>query len=847
MQSYKSLSLACMLLALLIGAYGSLALAKQGPKVRFSNWEFDPMPLLQKVEQTADKLVYKLDKSVPGPGGTVTLQAGRPLKGTLAATLDAEWKRLTAGRKLAKPEPDDDTALADGTKLLRRTAMTANGGFFAITAFAAPNGVNLMLMDAADEMATQMLAGMTFGFFATVKLHPVGGPTALAKAGKAAAAKPAETPQEEMARLNREMMQNPQMQNPMGAMGMSMPQETAKPGFRKADPIPVPKLDKARIANIPSRVLSDQELSKHLRETVTLVEAKLGPQARATGGKLLQALNANKHGHVAIENAAIGLYVMGNLRLGLYLMGKAAIANSADANTINNYAAFLNMGGAEHRAVPILQNLEKKYPDNTTVLNNLGQAWFGLGDLAKAEKYLGRVVFLRPGHSQANFTRGIIDENRGSKQAATASMKKAMSEHYNEDSASQLERLGYEITEKDIPWNGPFKDDPMKLHKALVLVPPYYTKAKEVPVAKARWEAYWNAVGAMKEQVARQQPGLQAANERALQKFKMEMMSGRKRFSPLAMKFTLKYITFGRQNEELMRQLARWNLEVKQAHDKIGELREKMRSRLKANPNAPCGTREAIVTEFMSQANKILSNVQSEARIKARIRWFNEWAQILRYYNTPTAETHQVFVNDLKWHFLNYMAGLQHEHPDLGQCAGGSAASPRSRTLVLFEDIHCDRHISFTVPMIGVIRMNCHYLETEFDIAGVLKGSSKEDIIRDEFVRGTLEVGASKEIGKVTGGPVDVSVTAKGGAFIEIDSNGISDAGLEVGIESQVGAVTTSATVRGGYNSGVSATTDAQVSVSREASADGVSVGANAHIGVNSSAAVSGTGVLTGL
>ena len=174
-------------LLFLVLSTGGLAAAQQRATVRFSNWEFTPPPMMERVEQTADKLVFKLGKSVPGPGGTLTLQAGQPLQGTLAARLDAEWKRLTKGRKLLEVKPDSQTELMDGSEGLAREATTANGGFFSITVFAAPNnGVNLLQMDAADDMATQMLGGTTVGFFMSIKLHPVGGKAATAAAPAAA-------------------------------------------------------------------------------------------------------------------------------------------------------------------------------------------------------------------------------------------------------------------------------------------------------------------------------------------------------------------------------------------------------------------------------------------------------------------------------------------------------------------------------------------------------------------------------------------------------------------------------------------------------------------------------------
>ena len=243
----------------------------------------------------------------------------------------------------------------------------------------------------------------------------------------------------------------------------------------------------------------------------------------------------------------------------------------------------------------------------------------------------------------------------------------------------------------------------------------------------------------------------------------------------------------------------------------------------------------------------MLRDAQSEPNINARIRWFNEWAQIFRYYNTPTEETYQAALLSLKYGFLSYLSGFQHYQFPYAVCSGSGAGSQRGGKLVQFEDIHCDRHVSFTVPKIGVIRLNCHYLETEFDIAGIVKGTTKEELVNDECVRGPLEVGASKELGGVKGGPVDVTVTAKGGGFIEVDSHGISDAGVEAGIEASAGGVSAEATGRAGFKSGVSGSADASVETGGGLGEGDLSVGADVKVSVNSGASVSGSGVLSGI
>jgi len=411
MQSNKPLSFACMLLAMLIGAYGSLALAQQGPKVRFSNWEFDPMPLLQKVEQTADKLVYKLDKSVPGAGGTVTLQAGKPLKGTLAATLDGEWKRLTAGRKFTKTDPDDDTALADGTKVLRRSAMTATGGFFSVTAFAAPNGVNLMLMDAADEMATQMLGAMTFGFFVTVKLHPVGGSTALAQADKPAAAKPAEPASKPVARVDKTAAQKP----PPPALGTAggkarfiSHKDLARIPERRDE---CPKMDAVPIdANAPHPV---QGLIGGAKLTYAQTMANLQALLEATAPtKAIETLRASPivRDPGSAERLVSGAIYGGQPSAALGLLLTTHQNAPKDPLLLINLAGLSNYLGLYREALTLLDEAEKLKPPSVKVggmnlrailLSNRGYALNATGRPKEAETSLLAAIKLEPDLAEA--------------------------------------------------------------------------------------------------------------------------------------------------------------------------------------------------------------------------------------------------------------------------------------------------------------------------------------------------------------------------------------------------------------------------------------------------------------
>ena len=148
----------------------------------------------------------------------------------------------------------------------------------------------------------------------------------------------------------------------------------------------VPKRDDARIKSIPDRILSNTELISYIKNTQVEVEKKISPvqleQAKYIYNNAKEKKQADNIGTLA------SLCWMNNYpELALYFAGKACIDNMENPDNLNNYAAFLTMTGGEHIALPILQNLNKNFPDNSTILNNIGQAWFGLGDMNNSKKH----------------------------------------------------------------------------------------------------------------------------------------------------------------------------------------------------------------------------------------------------------------------------------------------------------------------------------------------------------------------------------------------------------------------------------------------------------------------------
>lgn len=229
------------------------------------------------------------------------------------------------------------------------------------------------------------------------------------------------------------------------------------------DPI-VPKKDNARINMLPKKAFAKEELALFINRVHAQVESMIPPAEKA------EALNMyidskSKHNSSDITgNLASSCWMLGHSEKALYIMGRACLDDIDNIDNLNNYAAFLLMSGGEQAALPILEYLNSLYPENSTILNNIGQAWFGLGDMEKAKEKLEEATLLFPNHSMANASLADISSSEGNTQGTISFLKAALKETYDPDKEERLVSLGYNIKFSDLPpLNYPMKNDPFGL------------------------------------------------------------------------------------------------------------------------------------------------------------------------------------------------------------------------------------------------------------------------------------------------------------------------------------------------------------------------------------------------
>ena len=216
----------------------------------------------------------------------------------------------------------------------------------------------------------------------------------------------------------------------------------------------VPLKDIARINKAKSVTVSNNEMPTYINKTQQAVLSKLSPYAKDNGIEIAKQVKLQNK---SLANSAVGLWIAGKPTLALYLMSEAVNEDPSKTNNLNNYAAFLTMCGAEQLALPILNNLNKRHPKNSSILNNITQAWLGLGDIDRAGKYADSTIRIVANHPQANMAKCLIEESKGNIPAAIAAAKKSISKAFSVEKQNKLEKLGYKLKSEDLNWDRPIR------------------------------------------------------------------------------------------------------------------------------------------------------------------------------------------------------------------------------------------------------------------------------------------------------------------------------------------------------------------------------------------------------
>jgi len=144
------------------------------------------------------------------------------------------------------------------------------------------------------------------------------------------------------------------------------------------------------LGQLSTQVLSAEYYKIYLQDLASKISNAISPEEKRKADEYLK--NKKLSSSKDISNTALAAWIQKNPKASLYLYSKAVVSNTNDALAASNFAAFLIMGRLPEKAVPILKYLNKQRPAEPLILANLGNAYFRLGDMNEATKWLKEAV-----------------------------------------------------------------------------------------------------------------------------------------------------------------------------------------------------------------------------------------------------------------------------------------------------------------------------------------------------------------------------------------------------------------------------------------------------------------------
>jgi tetratricopeptide (TPR) repeat protein len=185
-----------------------------------------------------------------------------------------------------------------------------------------------------------------------------------------------------------------------------------KPDTAFLSGIKMPTRNEKGLASIPAQPMNRTQVVTFIRKMKSTIFAAM-PGVIGRG-----PLTMTGYSDEGLDKGGVLAWCSGNTDLALELALDAADANPDNDNILDNLSAILTMCGLPYEAVPILDYLRQHDPGNTTINNNLGQAYYALGDAQKAVMYLKAAVGGFADHPQANFALACMAYMQGNKNSA---------------------------------------------------------------------------------------------------------------------------------------------------------------------------------------------------------------------------------------------------------------------------------------------------------------------------------------------------------------------------------------------------------------------------------------------
>ncbi|HVT85767.1 MAG TPA: hypothetical protein VHD35_11225 [Chitinophagaceae bacterium] len=558
--------------------------------------------------------------------------------------------------------------------------------------------------------------------------------------------------------------------------------------------VSVPNLDKKRIDMMPKQTLNDTQLVIFVKNVQLEVDRLIPKKEKDEASKIYAAAKAAGNSSNTINNISTNLWASGQPEQAIYVLGQECVADPNNGNNLNNYAAFLTMAGGDHAAIPILQYLDNKYQDNSTIMNNLGQAWYALGDMSKAKQYLDRAIAADEYHSEANQTKCWILKSEGKNEEAIEALKRSLQEVYTTEKDHLLDKLGGKLTFRDFRFPYPGKPnttgqlpvEQLAIDKFIKAIPEYPFEGGLVSEkSRGEWHDFREKLSAAKEIVDAESQMLKPL----VDSHKVALMNDPKLLEPYNNHI---HITAKRKvmvmSEWFTERIVDMDKERKAIDDSIKLWRNDFDNTMKTLEG--CGARKDAATNYVSKSNRL--NQQWNTKYLNILKaYYNELARLALYATTDRNE-YLLIIASCKANILSALMGLSCVY-EVGCSPSTTDQQYRVGKLPDFDSLTCQYKDKVYIPPFTTITTECNIMTTEIDVGSEsmfkgfkikLKGGMIENLNSGKIAKGTIELGVESGISGTVG---PIKGTLKGGIAtgIEITRDGVKEIYVKTAITAE--------------------------------------------------------------
>jgi tetratricopeptide (TPR) repeat protein len=538
----------------------------------------------------------------------------------------------------------------------------------------------------------------------------------------------------------------------------------------------VPRLDKTRIDLMPKDTLNDADLTLFIKKVHAEVERIITKEEKEEASRAYAAAKSLRKTSNGIGNISTNLYLSGHPAHAIYLLGKECASGPKHANNLNNYAALLIMAGGEQAAIPILQNLNQNFPNNSTILNNLGQAWYGLGDMNKAKKYLDLAIALFEDHPQANQTKCWIQKSEGDNNGAIESLKRSIREVYTTEKDHLLDKLGGKLSYRDFKFPYYGKPEPLGVEQFIRSIPEYpFEGGRTAERSRAEWYEFKQKVNAAREVIDKKMDILKpmvashhsrmVADPKVLEPFNNHVhITARRKLMLLSEWAHDRMISLNKEFESYADSLNYWRREYDEA--------------MKTLEN--CGARKDAATAYLSKANLVHEKINTK-RLNLIKAHNNTLVRLVQYTSTDESE-YKLMIESFKAGILTFLFGMQCDF-EVGCVPSTTPPQTQNKPLPDFDSVNCQYADEIYIPPFTVIKTECNIMTTEIDFGTEtlfpgfevkIKLGMTENLNSGKITKGTLEIGVEAGVeGNI--GPVQGELKGGLAAGIEVTGAGIKE------------------------------------------------------------------------